>query len=112
MVSHFWGLGLHPQCLEVDVGGGGGLWCGTGINSSLSHTLAHALLGPTDRAVGPGVLELGVLGQREELVCHPDAEERVGSLSAICRPQSHLHPQGLFGIPPTTHDRPGLGIST
>ena len=64
------------------------MWCGTGRNSSLSHTMAHALLGPTDRAVGPGVLELKGLGQRgrEELAYHPDAEERVGV------PLGHLSP--------------------
>lgn len=88
------------NAFEVDVGKEGGLWCGTGRNSSLSHTMAHALLGPTDRAVGPGVLELGGLGQRdrEELAYHPDAKERVGSLSAMSPPVTA--PPGPFGTTP------------
>lgn len=81
--------------------GEGGLWCGTGRNSSLSHTLAHALLGPTNRAVGPGVLELGVLGQRE----------RGAGLSPRCRgeggvPLGHLSPLVTSASPGPFRDTP------
>lgn len=70
---------------------------------------------PGSHRQGSGPWGLGAWGsgaERERSWSVTQMQRRVWSLSAICRPQSHLHPQGLFGIPPTTHDRAGLGIST
>lgn len=88
--------------------GEGGLWCDTGRNSSLSHTMAHAFLGPT----GSGPWGIGAWGSGAE-------RQRGAGLSPRCRgeggvPLDCLSPRvtsatpGTFSGYPPPHTE-GLG---
>lgn len=101
VVSHFLGLGLCPQCLEVD---------GWGTQRNLphfTHTLAH--WHAHSQVLGRAVVEQRVLGWRERSRPLSQMHREWGFSWPVPTSSHIMHPQGPRMPPPHTR-RLGLGM--